>query len=72
MTNFFERVSSGAGLGCTIGGALGVLFAGATLAIPGVNIVVAPLIAAATATTVTVSGSAAGTVIGAAYHKSKR
>ena len=52
------------GFGGSIGFALGTLFAGVTLALPGVNIVVAPIIAAAAATTVTVSGSAVGTLVG--------
>lgn len=64
MGRIFERSSAYAGLGSVIGGAIGTLLVGTTIALPGVNIVVAPLVAAA-ATTITVSGSAAGTLIGA-------
>lgn len=62
--SIFQRGLDGAALGATMGGALGTIFAGVTLALPGVNIVVAPLMVAAAATTVTLSGTAAGTVVG--------
>ena len=63
MMGIFERGLAGGAFGGMLGGAIGTVLAGATLALPGVNIVVAPLMAAA-ATTVTVSGSALGTAIG--------
>ena len=65
MGRIFERVSAGAGLGCTIGGALGTLLTGVTIALPGINIILAPVVAAATVATVAVSGAAAGTLVGA-------
>ena len=63
--SIFERGLAGGAFGGMLGGSIGTLLAGATLAIPGVNIVVAPIMAAAAATTITVSGSAFGTAIGA-------
>ena len=64
MSKKVSRAMEYGGFGGSIGLALGTLFAGATLAIPGVNIVVAPLVAAAAATTVAVSGTAVGTLAG--------
>lgn len=63
MSKALEKGINGCTFGSMIGGALGTIFMGTVLALPGVNIVVAPLVAAA-ATTITVSGAAAGTVIG--------
>lgn len=66
MGRILKRASEGASLGAVLGGALGTLLAGATLALPGLNIVIAPFMIAAAATTVTVSGTAAGTLVGGA------
>ena len=63
MSNLLSRITEGATCGGLLGGAIGTLFAGAILALPGINIVLAP-VAAAAATTITVSGSAAGTLLG--------
>jgi len=65
MSKIISRGMEGAAFGGIMGTALGTIFTGITLAIPGVNIVVTPLLAAATvatAATVTVSGGALGTV----------
>ena len=64
MLKMFQWGSAGAGFGGSIGWGLGTIFAGTTLALPGINIVVAPIVAAAAATTVVVSGTAVGTVVG--------
>ena len=62
MSNMFERGI----LGGTFGGALGTVLAGTVLALPGINIVLAPVAAAtAIAATATVSTTAACTLAGA-------
>lgn len=64
MSRVISRTMERANLGCILGGAVGTLLTGAVIALPGLNIVLAPVVAAATVTTVTVSGAAAGTVVG--------
>ena len=64
MSKKVARAMEYGGFGGSIGLALGTLFAGATLALPGINIVVAPFVAAAAATSVTISAGAAGTLVG--------
>lgn len=64
MSKAISRGAEGAGLGGTLGFALGTLLSGVTLAIPGLNIVLAPVVLAATAATTTVSCSALGTAVG--------
>ena len=63
LSNFFQDIIDGAGAGGMLGGPICTLFTGVALAIPGVNIVAAPVVLATTAIT-TASGAAAGTVIG--------
>ena len=62
MKRMFERGMQGAG--GMMGATIGAILAGATLAIPGVNLVAAPIVAAAVATTASASGAAWGTAIG--------
>ena len=59
MGIIFSRASEGAILGNMIGGAIGTL----AMAIPGVNVITAPVMVAALTAA---SGSAAGTLIGGA------
>lgn len=64
MSRIISHTMECASLGGILGGAVGTLLTGVVIALPGVNIVLAPVVAAAAVTTVTVSGSAAGTLIG--------
>ena len=61
MSRMFEEGLMGGTFGGMLGGALGTIFTGAVLALPGVNIVMAPIVAAAVATTITASRVADGT-----------
>ena len=80
MGKILENATSGATLGGILGGALGVLLSGATIALPGVNVVLAPIIVAKTVATVTVScgavgrltGGTAGAISGAREEKKER
>ena len=69
MRNIFEGLAAGAGVGGTIGCALGTLLAGSTILIPGIGpIIAAPLMLTTVATTTavtTVSLGAVGTLAGA-------
>lgn len=64
MSKSISRGTEGAFFGNTLGFSIGTLLTGVTLALPGINIVVAPLVVAAVAGTATVSCSAVGTLIG--------
>ncbi len=64
MSHKFNRASAGAGLGGVFGTAIDTLLNGVVIALPGVNIVLAPIVAAAKVSTVTVSGGAVGTLVG--------
>lgn len=66
MSRIISRAMECANLGGVLGGAAGILLTGVVIALPGVNVVLAPVVAAATVATITVSGAAAGTVIGGA------
>lgn len=64
MGRIISRTYEGAATGALIGGAVGTLLTDVVIALPGIDIVLAPVVAAATVATITVSGPTAGTVIG--------
>lgn len=62
MDKTVARSASCAGLGGMIGGAIGQMFEGAVLTLPGINIVLAPVVATRV---IPLSCSAVGSLIGA-------